>query len=318
MEKETNFIDLCVSIGKAIGRGCKALVALIGKMLQLTYRYWWLVFTIMILAAVCSLYYTRPNNRIYKVNAIATINGPALQDVQERYQALGKTRLDDRIEQQKLQTILSLSNEECRGLNKFKTFYVIDNLDDGTADEVDFHEKSSGDDTVHVRMYDRLALQFRTKSPNSVPQIEKQIIAYLNNDPSFQSAFAGMQAHLMRQKEFEMAQIEKLDTLTSRFYQVGEMKQVEMNHYDIMLGRREVVLFLDDIEDFFDTKSRHDSRYTLCTAPVVLSSPFVVDVRPVNGPVKYLFFALLLGWLVGCCLAALIEKRKDITAFLRQ
>jgi len=79
-----------------------------------------------------------------------------------------------------------------------------------------------------------------------------------------------------------------------------------------------VVLFLDEIEDFFDTKSRHDSRYTLCTAPVVLSSPFVVDVRPVNGPVKYLFFALLLGWLMGCCLAALIEKRKDITAFLRQ
>jgi len=318
MEKETNFIDLCVSIGKTLAKGCKALIRLIGKMLQLTYRYWWVVFTIMLLAAVASLYYTRPDNRIYKVNAIATINGPALQDVQKRYKSLSETRLDDRIAQQKLQTVLSLSDEECRGLGRFKTYYVIDNLNDGTADEVDFHDKSSGDDTVHVRMHDRLALQFCTKSPNSVPHIEKQIIKYLNEDPSFQSAYTEQKAHLMRQVEFEKTQIEKLDSLTSRFYQVGEMKQVEINHYDILLGRREVVLFLDEIEDFFDTKSRHDSRYTLCTAPVVLSSPFVVEVRPVNGPVKYLFFALLLGWLVGCCLAALIEKRKDITAFLRQ
>jgi hypothetical protein len=50
MEKEMNFWDLCVTCAHAIGRLCVACWHIIEHMLRLTYRYWYIVITLLVLA----------------------------------------------------------------------------------------------------------------------------------------------------------------------------------------------------------------------------------------------------------------------------
>ena len=47
MNNDMNFFDLCAACGRAIGRGCAACWRMIERMLRLTYRYWWLVLTLV-------------------------------------------------------------------------------------------------------------------------------------------------------------------------------------------------------------------------------------------------------------------------------
>ena len=61
-----------------------------------------------------------------------------------------------------------------------------------------------------------------------------------------------------------------------------------------------------------------DYRMQLATAPVVLENHFTLDPKPVNGRFKYVFVLFLLGWLGGCILAELIDRRKAICAWLKQ
>ena len=48
-----NFIDLCMACGRAIGRAWEACCNLLAHMLRLTYRYGWVVLTLVVLALRC-------------------------------------------------------------------------------------------------------------------------------------------------------------------------------------------------------------------------------------------------------------------------
>ena len=93
MEKEMTFIDLCVAIGRSFGRGCKALGCLLAHMTRLTFRYWWVVITLLVLAVAAALYYSRSENQIYRLNAVALLNGPSIQQFEQAYAPLRTGRL---------------------------------------------------------------------------------------------------------------------------------------------------------------------------------------------------------------------------------
>ena len=154
-----NFLDLCVACGRAIGRACKALGRLLAHMLRLTYRYWWIVLTLVVLAVAAAWYYTRQANLTYRVNAVAMINGASLQQFEQAYMPLqsGKMIPEDAAIQPFVMN---------RTAYRFETYHIIDCLDDGVADLIDFKRRTSASDTVNVVMQDRLCLQFRIKERN--------------------------------------------------------------------------------------------------------------------------------------------------------
>ena len=109
---------------------------LLASMLRLSFRLWWLVGLFAVAGAAAGIYYSRPSNKMYKVNAIATLNGPSFQQVADYYESLGKT---------------------------FRAFAVVDCRHDGTADFVDYKNRHPREDSVNVCMSDQIALQFITK-----------------------------------------------------------------------------------------------------------------------------------------------------------
>lgn len=316
MEKETNFYDLCAACGRAIGSGCKALWRVLTQMLRLSYRYWWLVITIVVLFIAAALYYSRTDNLTLRVNAIAVLNGPSIQQFEQAYMPLRSGQL--------LPTDAAITElVHKRKIWNFETYRVIDCLDDGVADYVDFKHKSSPTDTVKVQMQDHLCLQFRIKYRNrdSIPMIESDLLALLNSRAELQKSYETFMVNLRDEVAFNHAQAHKLDSLTTHYYFYSP-SGMEPNAYVgtgvNFYGDRRIRLFLDEIYEQQEHLRLDDYRLQLATAPVVLENHFTVDPKPVNGRRKCVLLFFLFGWFSACALAEIIDKRKAIISWLKQ
>lgn len=311
-----NFIDLCMACGRAIGRAWKACCNLLAHMLRLTYRYGWVVLTLVVLAVAAALYYTRKENIIYCANAVAIINGPSLQQFKQAYEPLrsGKSIPEDA-------AILPFVKE--RTATAFETYPVIDCLDDGVADMIDFKRKIKATDTVNVVMQDRLCLQFRIKERDlaALPQIEQAMMTYLNGNEAMQQAYETYYRNMKEVVDFNHSQEQKLDSLTTHYYfhsHPSSDAATKTQSGVIFMGDWSVHLFLESIYDHQEQMIKADHRMHLATAPVVLENHFAVDAKPVNGRLKYLILFFLLGWIGGCVIAEMIDKRKAIIAWLKK
>lgn len=316
--REMNLFDLCAAFGRAIVRGVKGLFAGIGSWIRLSLRKWWVVLPIMALVIALALYYSREDNRIYKVNAVAIINGATKDVLQNEFSTFGK--MSYRFAHQNLAAVLNVTPELAAGNSWFVTYNVVDFLDDNVADVVDI-DFEFPHDSATVHMPDRLALQFRTKSPDNVPQLQEAILQYLNSRESIRAPYAQFRANLEREAKFHHDQLEKLDSLTSVFYfshnqevQIG-LKNTKQG---VVLGGREINLFLDDIQEEMEQLRATDTRLAYATAPVVLQTPFVIEPLPINGPIKCIAIAIVVGWLLGLMLAAIVEHRKEIILWIKK
>ncbi|MBQ9603372.1 MAG: hypothetical protein IJR42_06175 [Paludibacteraceae bacterium] len=310
------FIDLCVACGRAIADGCKAVGRLLARMVRLTYRYWWVVITCVVIGLAGALYYTRCENLTYKLNAVALLNGPSIQQFEQAYAPLRSGRLlpEDA-------SITSFVREKTA--KAFTTYRVIDCLHDGNADFIDFKHKSKPYDTLNVQMNDRLCLQFRLKARDleRLPEIEKGIMEYLNGNKPMQQSYASYLSNLREEVRFNHAQALKLDSLTSAYYFYNVSSAQPMNYSGNgvnFYGDRRIRLFLDQIYEQQKHLQQGDYRIQLATAPVVLENHFTADPKPVNGRLKYALLFLVLGWAFGCLIAEIIDQRKLIASWLRQ
>lgn len=311
-----NFFDLCAACGRGIGRCFAAFGRLLAHMTRLSYRYWWLVLTVLILAVAAALYYTRCSNQTYKMNAVALLNGPSIQQFEQAYAPL------------RLNKMISADADikpflDQRTARAFDTFRVIDCLKDDEADFVDFKRKVVPTDTVKVQMNDRLCLQFRIKARDieALPAIELALLDFLNANEPMQQSYTTYLANLKEEVAFNHSQAQKLDSLTSSYYFYNASSAQPMNYSGNgvnFYGDRRIRLFLKEIYEQREVLRRADYRLQLATAPVVLENHFAMDPKPVNGRLKVLILFLLLGWCGSCALAELIDKRKAICAWLKQ
>jgi hypothetical protein len=316
MEKEMNFFDLCVAIGHAIGRGCAACGRLVAHMVRLTYRYWYVVVTILILAIAAALYYSRKENQMYKMNAVALLNGPSIQQFEQTYAPLKSGQM---LPQEA--AIEPFVSEHMA--TRFDTYRVIDCLNDEKPDYIDFKRKSQPTDTVKVQMRDRLCLQFiiKRRDMDRVPEIEKALLEWLNSNQAMQQSYVAYMKNLKDEVAFDHTQALKLDSLTSAYYFFHTTPASPVNYGSNgvnFYGDRRVRLFLDEIYKQHQHLQMKDYRLQLATAPVTLENHFSADPKVVNSHMKSLVIFFLLGWIFGCSLAALIDKRKAILEWLKQ
>ena len=263
----------------------------LGQMVRLSWRKWWLVGTITLLIGAAALYYARPSNQRYKIQAIATLNGPTVQEVTTFYESL----------------------DLC-----YEAFHVIDCAHNGTPDFVDYKRKHSIYDTIDVVMPRQIALQFESKELDKIPQQEQQILQALNTNPVFVAAYQVYKAHADRQFRFDSEQVDKLDSMTSTLYASAGNEQAHVSGWNITNGKKEIVLPLAKIEEYLVKKTIRDHYYSQCTAPVVLQNHFTPCRKPINGRIKCTILGLLAGWLIGCLIAALIDDRQRIRRWLQQ
>lgn len=316
MEKEMNFFDLCVACGRAIGRGCKAFIELLARMCRLSYRYWWLTLVFVLMGLAAAMYYSRRDNMIFRMDAVAMLNGSSIQQFEQAFAPIRTSQMLP--EEAAIKPFI-----DSLKATHFKTYRVIDCLDDGVADYIDFKGSSSPTDTVKVQMQDRLCIAFRVKMRNldKVPQIEQALLDYLNANAALQQSYKTYLANLSEEAAFNHRQALKLDSLTSNYYFYHPSNAQPMNYNGNgvnFYGDRRIRLFLEEIYEQQEHMQMVDYKLQLATAPIVLENHFAINGTPLNGRIKCLIVFALLAWIMACAIAALIEQRKTICAWLKK
>jgi len=310
-----NFWDLCVAFGRGIARLAEALWRLLAHMIRLTYRYWWLVLTILALGIAAAVYHTRPANIHFRVNAVALVNGASLQQFEQAFAPLRTGCLLP--PDAKIATYLY-----GRQAQRFELFRVVDALADETPDYIDFKRKSSPKDTMEVQMQDRMCIQFRMPAYAIplIPKIEEAVLEVLNGNEALQQSYAVYVDNLLNEVAFNHRQAVKLDSLTSAYYynagspvELTDKNRTGVNFY----GDRKIRLFLDEIYKQQRHTQLGDYRLQLATAPVVLENHFAIDPCPILTRTNCVVMYGLIAWILGCALAELIDKRKAFNAWLK-
>ena len=147
------------------------------------------------------------------------------------------------------------------------------------------------------------------------------MMTYLNGNEAMQQAYETYYRNMKEVVDFNHSQEQKLDSLTTHYYfhsHPSSDAATKTQSGVIFMGDWSVHLFLESIYDHQEQMIKADHRMHLATAPVVLENHFAVDAKPVNGRLKYLILFFLLGWIGGCVIAEMIDKRKAIIAWLKK
>ena len=318
--KETSLFDLIYAACKACGRGINRIICLLSRMIRLSWRKAYIVLPLLILGLAAGIYWTRPENRKYKVEAVLILNGPTEFDVAQALMPIEFAVDANMSETQNLQNLLQLEPEIARVTTRFEHFPVIDFRHDSVPDMIDYKRSHKRSDTLDIVMDNRIAVRFRTKNINSVPTVQQNLLQYLNSQPQIQAAFEAKKADIERYAEFCRAQTEVLDSFIVEFYfnqGTGSQNKVRPWSPGLVVGSREVQAMHNDMFELLERRKQVTHELSLMTAPVVLDSNFALNPAPVRNQYLWSILFMLAGWFAGVVLAWLIEDRKNILAWLR-
>ena len=318
--KETSLFDLIYAACKACGRGINRIICLLSRMIRLSWRKAYIVLPLLILGLAAGIYWTRPENRKYKVEAVLILNGPTEFDVAQALMPIEFAVDASMSETQNLQNLLQLEPEIARVTTRFEHFPVIDFRHDSVPDMIDYKRSHKRSDTLDIVMDNRIAVRFRTKNINSVPTVQQNLLQYLNSQPQIQAAFEAKKADIERFAEFCRVQTEVLDSFIVEFYfnqGTGSQNKVRPWSPGLVVGSREVQAMHNDMFELMERRKQVTHELSLMTAPVVLDSNFALNPEPVRNQHIWRILFMLAGWIAGTILAWLIEDRKNILAWLR-
>ena len=318
--KETSLFDLIYAACKACGRGINRIICLLSQMIRLSWRKAYIVLPLLILGLAAGIYWTRPENRKYKVEAVLILNGPTEFDVAQALMPIEFAVDASMSETQNLQNLLQLEPGIARVTTLFEHFPVIDFRHDSVPDMIDYKRSHKRSDTLDIVMDNRIAVRFRTKNINSVPTVQQNLLQYLNSQPQIQAAFEAKKADIERFAEFCRVQTEVLDSFIVEFYfnqGTGSQNKVRPWSPGLVVGSREVQAMHNDMFELLERRKQVTHELSLMTAPVVLDSNFALNPEPVRNPHIWRILFMLAGWIAGVVLAWLIEDRKNILAWLR-
>ena len=318
--KETSLFDLIYAACKACGRGINRIICLLSQMIRLSWRKAYIVLPLLILGLAAGIYWTRPENRKYKVEAVLILNGPTEFDVAQALMPIEFAVDANMSETQNLQNLLQLDPGIARVTTLFEHFPVIDFRHDSVPDMIDYKRSHKRSDTLDIVMDNRIAVRFRTKNINSVPTVQQNLLQYLNSQPQIQAAFEAKKADIERFAEFCRVQTEVLDSFIVEFYfnqGTGCQNKVRPWSPGLVVGSREVQAMHNDMFELLERRKQVTHELSLMTAPVVLDSNFALNPEPVRNPHIWRILFMLAGWIAVAVLAWLIEDRKNILAWLR-
>lgn len=312
--KEVNLLQLLSIFFQWIKRTFINLLNITGKSLQLLYSYKWATIFVIILSLAAGLYLSRPSAKKYKAEAMAIIHGSEAQTVKEICKQLEQTiATNDNLS---LTTKMGLPDSISKNIISIRTFDVIDYLADGTADKIDFKQTHSLDDTMNVKMKDRVYIQIKTINISQVPIFQEYLKKYFAANPILASQFEAQKNSLLDQIKICDAELQRIDSLAKVMYFKSEKDQINFENNKLLVGESRKQLFYGELLKINSRKGWAENKLAECVSPVDFPSNFVVIANPVNNRIKYTVLALAVGVVLSLLLALFLSNLRKIINYL--
>lgn len=315
MTENTSLFDLILAACRGIGNAFVALWHFCGKCVRLSLRKWYITLPMVVAGIALGIWASNWENRFWRVEATAILNGSTPELVSNRYNNLNKLFPTALMPAQSKPDALGWEGNpnECYNFMKFESFPVIDCLKDSVPDYVDIKEAFDPTDTVSMIMQNRLFLRFVTRDLHNIAKAEQAVLDYLNSDPQLIAAFETHKANLEWEAAFCDRQVNLLDSFTTQFYFFqGAEAHIRPERFQMFVGDRDITLLHPEILLLLEHKKYVDRELALCTAPVVLESGFMVSPRAINRRSNSIAIGFAVFYLLSLLISVLVEQRHAI------
>ena len=319
-QKDTNLWDLLKLFAQWLGKCCVVLFAFLGRQIRMTFRKWYIVIPITLLGIVVGFMFSRHDNRKYKAEGMAIINGPLASEVKEALRPLTMAMPPHIQPDMALQERLGLTGEQSRGLYLIRPHYVIDCLNDSTPDQIDVKDSHNPSDTVNVISNRYIAFEIHTKNLSNLSDVENAMVSYLNNNPVLRAKYEAHRSVLETKMEICNNQLQYLDSLSKVFYfNFPQGVQTEMNPYSstMIMGKRSIEPLHEDILELTQEQLVIANELSTCVAPIVMVNHITPMPRAINNRILCLILGCLAGWILGLLFAWCVEDRAAIAEWLK-
>ncbi len=315
-EKEINLLQLISIFIQWLKNVILSVLNIIVYLLRLSFRKKFITISVVILTVCLGLYLSRPSARIYKAEAMAFLYGAGSHTVKDV-----STQIENSLPSNKLYSLstkLSLPDSIAKNIVSFQSFYVISYYKNGVAEKVDLTNSHNINDTLNVKLENRLYFQLQIKKINQLPKIQAAVLNYFNTNPVMISEFMSKRNEYINRIEICNVESKRIDSLAKISYYKSIDQQLKFDNNKLLLGDQRKQLFYDDLIRLNDIKSNSELTLSTFKEPVVLSSGFVISSTPINSRFKYLIYSLVGGYLISLLIAGLFENLKKIMTFLNK
>lgn len=313
--KEVDLLQLISIVFQWMKRIVFEIVKWCGSILQLTYKYKWIVIITLILFVACGQYFARPSARVYKAEAMAMIQGSDAQTLREICKQLENAMSTNK--QLSLAAKISIPDSVSNNIVSVKTYNVIDYLKNGTADQIDFKNTHSPEDTLNLIMNDRVYIQVKVRKTSQVPVIQAAIMNFFNQNPVLKEKHEVNKRNLLERIKICDIELQRIDSLAKVFYFKENNDQMKFENNKLFVGENKKQLFYDEMLNINQMKGVAQSRLADYVRPVNFPSDFVVNPIPENGRIKYGILSLFYGLLISVILVLVIDNAKKVIKFLQ-
>ncbi len=312
--KEVNLLQLLSIFFQWIKKTFFSLVNISGKSIQLLYKYKWATIIIIILSFAAGLYLSRPSVKRYKAEAMAVIHGSDAQTVKEICKQLEQAMANNN--NLSIAAKMGVPDSVSKNILAIRTFDVIDYLADGSADKIDFKHTHSLEDTMNVKMKDRVYIQIKTKNIAQVPIFQKALTRYFASNQILASQFEAQKKLFIDQIKICDLELQRIDSLAKVMYFKDAKDQIKFENNKLIVGESRKQLFYGELLEINTRKSWAENNLAVCINPVDFPSGFVVIANPINNRLLYSVIALFAGLVLSLFFALLLNNLRSIINFL--
>lgn len=314
--KEISLVDIFANLWNWIVEVSKKTVRFLGAILQLLYRRKILTLSILILTFIIGQFIARPSNRKYESEAMAYLYGVKSNTVMEVGSQLSKN--SPLFDATSLSKKLNLPDTIAKKLLRVDFYKVVDYLDDGTPDVVDFKRTHSLKDTMNVYIDNFAYIRLTTLGTYHAEKLGKAVLDYLNNNAEIKSDFEAFRERETQRIMIAELEKQRIDSLARVKYFEDNKPNIKFDNNQVLVGSQETQLFYNDMLFLQDRKSDAESILAKAKNPVVLPSDFVINPKPINNRKKMALQYLLIGFLASIACAFTFENYKKWIEFLKK
>ena len=303
-KRELNLFEFIILMWKSTKRGFGNLGSFFKKIYILSLKYFWIVFPAVIILFIAGYFYSQPKNTIYKANGIITFAKEAKLMIINELNALNT------LDRQQLAENLNISPNELSKFVRFKTFNVIDFLNDSIPDiVVSKNIDQQMTDTTNVVQSDMLGLQITMKgSMNYTPYIEG-LTAYFNRVKPIVRVDSASKAMLRERINFCNVELERLDRFSEYDYFGGGRKTLKSDLGGITMEPSRKKLYYWDKRDLLKEKQYLITRAADRQNVINFTSNYM-SITASRRIYKLAAFSFL-GLCFGVIVANVIDRRKS-------
>lgn len=300
---EIDLIELFRRFGNFLGKMARSVGRAVLISLVFVLRHWLPLSLSILLAIVASFYSKYTFKSYFTSDMIIRTNAIPAADMINYINRLKMLNSD-------ADFIKGYDKQLADNIIDISAYWMIDEMNDGTADLVDYNNTHDVSDTSNVRMNNRMNVRVRIREPRQLNKTTEFILDYIYSDSLFQRMHRlarKQNSEVLSHLNYDILQLDSLQKV--KYFEETRNRKPQNGGQMIFLQEQKTQLVYKDIYDLYDKKQKVEIESDIYKDLVTVLSDFSIPAKRDNDSLYYAKTFIPLLFFVTLLILIIIENR---------